>query len=57
MVVTSANQVQLGLVANLDALVVMGQGHLDVVLSVIEFEPYDSVSIPVILKNVLGIFF
>jgi len=57
LVVTSANQIQLGLVANLDALVVMGQGHLDVVLSVIEFEPYDSVSIPVILKNVLGIFF
>ena len=57
MVVTSANQVQLGLVANLDALVVMGQGHLNVVLSVIEFEPDDSVSTPVILKNVLGIFF
>jgi hypothetical protein len=55
LVVAAANQKQLGLVAHLDALVVVRQGYLKVVDTVVQLEPDHSVDGPVILKNVLGI--
>ena len=57
LVVTSTNQVKLGLLTDLHALIVVGQGHLNVVHSVVEFLTADSVGLTIILQQCFGVLF
>ena len=56
LVVTATNQIEPRLLADLNALVVVGKGHVQVVDPVVKLEAGDAVRLPIILQQVLRVF-
>ena len=56
LVVTTSNQIEPRLLTDLNALVVVRQGHVQVIDPVVKLEAGDAVRLPIILQQVLRVF-